>query len=132
MLRALLASVALLAAAAPAVSCTAVDIVAADKSVVAGRTMEWAFDMKWKLVSLPKGTRLTLTAPKTSGLPASEIETLYPLVGIAAGIIPGDPLLEGQNAEGLGMSGNFLPGFTTYQSVTPQDKSSVEILTFGA
>ena len=30
------------------------------------------------------------------------------------------------------MSGNFLPGFTTYQSVTPQDKSAVEILTFGA
>ena len=132
MMRALLASVALLAAGLPALSCTAVDIMAVDKSVVAGRTMEWAFDMKWKLVSVPKGAKLTLTAPKDLHLPAQEVETLYPLVGIAAGIIAGDPLLEGQNSEGLGMSGNFLPGFTTYQSVTPQDKSTVEILTFGA
>jgi len=50
--------------------------------------MEWAFDMKWKLVSVPKGAKLTLTAPKDSHLPAREVETLYPLVGIAAGIIP--------------------------------------------
>ena len=27
-------------------ACTAVDIVAGDKSVIAGRTMEWAFDMQ--------------------------------------------------------------------------------------
>ena len=37
---------------------------AADKSVVAGRTMEWAFDMKWKLVGAE--APLTLTAPKDS------------------------------------------------------------------
>ena len=30
------------------------------------------------------------------------------------------------------MSGNFLPGFTEYQTVTPQDKSYVSILGFGA
>ena len=91
MMRALLASVALLAAAAlPALSCTAVDIMAADKSVVAGRTMEWAFDMKWKLVSVPKGAKLRRSPPakRRSISPAREIETLYPLVGIAAGIIP--------------------------------------------
>jgi penicillin V acylase-like amidase (Ntn superfamily) len=132
MLRAIIASVALMGASLPALACTAVDIVATDKSVVAGRTMEWAFDMQWKLVSLPKGTKLTLAAPKGSGLPTNEVETLYPLVGIGAGVIPGNPLVEGQNAVGLGMSGNFLPGFTTYQSVKPQDKSYVEILNFGA
>jgi choloylglycine hydrolase len=132
MLRAIVASVALMAAGLPAISCTAVDITAADSTVIAGRTMEWAFDMQWKLISLPKGAKLTLTAPKDSGLPPKDVEILYPLVGIGAGIMPGNPLLEGQNSEGLGMSGNFLPGFTTYQSVTPQDKSAVEILSFGA
>lgn len=132
MLRAILTSVALVSLGLPAIACTAVDIVAADKTVVAGRTMEWAFDMKWEIVSLPKGTKLTLAAPKGLGLPTREVETLYPLVGVGAGILPGTPLVEGQNSEGLGMSGNFLPGFTTYQSVTPQDKSYVEILTFGA
>lgn len=132
MLRVILAWAALIAAELPAFACTAVDMVAADKTVVAGRTMEWAFDMQWKLVSLPKGTKLTLVAPKGSGLPTTEVETLYPLVGVGAGILPGSPLVEGQNSQGLGMSGNFLPGFTTYQTVTPQDKSYVEILTFGA
>jgi choloylglycine hydrolase len=132
MLRAIVASIALMGVSLPALACTAVDIVATDKSVIAGRTMEWAFDMQWTLVSQPKGSKLTLAAPKESGLPPKEVETLYPFVGVGAGVIPGKPLVEGQNAEGLGMSGNFLPGFTTYQSVTPQDKSYVEVLTFGA
>lgn len=131
MLRAILASAVLLIAA-PALACTAVDIMAADKTVVAGRTMEWAFPMKWTLVSLPKGAKLTLAAPKASGLPAKEVETLYPLVGVSSALIPGDPLVEGQNAEGLGMSGNFLPGFTEYETVKPEDKAYVEILSFGA
>lgn len=132
MLRFLLASVALIGAAVPALACTAVDIKAADGTVVAGRTMEWAFDMKWTLVSLPKGTKLALTAPKASGLPDKDVETLYPVVGVSSALIPGNPLLEGQNAEGLGMSGNFLPGFTEYQTVAPQDKAYVNVLTFGA
>jgi penicillin V acylase-like amidase (Ntn superfamily) len=132
MLRVILSLCALISLELSAFACTAVDIMASDKTVVAGRTMEWAFDMQWKLVSLPKGTKLTLVAPQGLGLPTLEVETLYPLVGVGAGILPGSPLVEGQNAEGLGMSGNFLPGFTTYQSVTPQDKSYVEILTFGA
>ena len=132
MLRAFLLSAALIGAGLPALACTAVDMVAADKSVIAGRTMEWAFDMKWTLVSLPKGTKLTLTAPQDSGLAARDVETLYPVVGVGAGVIKGTPVLEGQNSEGLGMSANFLPGFTAYQKVTPQDKAAVEILTFGA
>lgn len=132
MLRTLVASLALAGAASSALACTAVDMMAADKTVVAGRTMEWAFDMRWTLVSLPKGTKLALAAPKALGLPVKEVETLYPVVGVGAALIPENPLLEGQNSEGLGMSGNFLPGFTTYQTVTPQDKNYVEVLTFGA
>ena len=120
------------AALTPALACTAVDIMAADKSVIAGRTMEWAFDMKWTLVSRPKGTELTLSAPKDLNLPARTEKTKYAVVGVSANIIPGGSILEGQNSAGLGMSGNFLPGFTQYQSVTPQDKNYVEILTFGA
>lgn len=63
MLRLLAATVSMVAIAHSALACTAVDIVAADGSVVAGRTMEWAFDMKWTLVSVPKGTRFTLPTP---------------------------------------------------------------------
>lgn len=132
MLRGLATSLALLGAANPALACTAVDIVAADRSVVAGRTMEWAYDMDWTLASFPKGTALSLTAPSDLGLPAREVATTHAFVGVSAGIIPGGAVLEGQNDAGLGMSGNFLPGFTGYQTVTKDDTSYVSILTFGA
>lgn len=115
-----------------AVACTAVNVVAADKTVIAGRTMEWAFDMKWTLKSIPKGTPLTLTAPTDLGLPEKKVQTLHAAVGISAEVIPGGAIIEGQNAAGLGMSGNFLPGFTTYQTVTRTDTAYVSILGFGA
>lgn len=113
-------------------ACTAVDIVAADKSVVAGRTMEWAYDMQWTLVSLPRGTAIVLSAPPSLKLPSTTSMTKYAVVGVSAGVIPGGALLEGQNSAGLGMSGNFLPGFTQYQTVAPTDRSYVSILAFGS
>jgi penicillin V acylase-like amidase (Ntn superfamily) len=131
MLRSILAAVSVIATVNASFACTAVDIVAADKSVIAGRTMEWAFDMKWTLVSQPRGTEITLSAPADLKLPEIKMATKYPVVGVSAGIIPGGALVEGQNAEGLGMSGNFLPGFTEYQSVSKDDKNYVSILSFG-
>lgn len=132
MIRALAIALPLLTTAGAALACTAVDLIAADRSVIAGRTMEWAFDMKWTLVSQPKGTALSLSAPKSTGLPARTVVTKYPVVGVSAGIIPGGALLDGQNSEGLSMSGNFLPGFTQYQTVAPQDRDYQSILTFGS
>lgn len=117
---------------APVMACTAVEVNASDGTVIAGRTMEWAFDMQWALVNLPKGTPLTMTATPALKLPPVSIASKYSVVGIKPGIIPGDTILEGQNEAGLGMSGNFLPGFTEYQTVAPQDKSYVSILGFGA
>lgn len=114
-----------------ALACTAVDIVAADRSVIAGRTMEWAYDERWNIVTFPKGTQLTLDAPPALKLPARTVATRYAVIGLSPGIVPGNALLEGQNAVGLAMSANFLPGFTEYQKVTPQDSGYVSILTFG-
>ncbi|QYZ70351.1 choloylglycine hydrolase family protein [Neotabrizicola shimadae] len=132
MLKSLLASVALLAGAHAGLACTAVDILAADKTMIAGRTMEWAFDMKWTLVGQPAGTELTLTAPPDTGLPAKTVKTTYGVMGISAEIFPGGAIIEGQNTAGLGMSGNFLPGFTEYQTVTKDDTEYVSVLGFGA
>lgn len=129
MLRTIAAALSLAVMSHAALACTAVDIVAADRSVIAGRTMEWAFDMKWTLESVPKGTSFTLPAPK--GMAARTVTTGYALVGVSAEVIPGGALLEGQNEAGLGMSGNFLPGFTDYQQVRPGDTDYVEILSFG-
>ena len=113
-------------------ACTAVNIVAKDGSVVAGRTMEWAFDMKWQLTANPKGMPISLSAPASLKLPITSLSSKYAFVAIAPGVLAGPPAyLEGQNEAGLGISGNFLPGFTQYQTVTPQDKNYVSILNLG-
>lgn len=130
--RVLAAGLLLAGASGSALACTAVDITAADGTVIAGRTMEWAFDMKWALRSFPKGTELTLSAPAPLGLPARTVATTHAFVGVSAEVIPGGAVLEGQNDAGLGMSGNFLPGFTEYQTVTAADADYVSILEFGS
>jgi len=119
---------------APLVSnaCTAVNVIAKDGSVVAGRTMEWAFEMKWELIANPKGTSIPLTAPASLKLPATNQSSKYAFIGVAPGVLQGTPAyLEGQNEAGLAISGNFLPGFTEYQTVTPQDKKYVSVINFG-
>lgn len=113
-------------------ACTAINVIAKDGGVVAGRTMEWAFDMKWELVANPRGTSIALTAPGSLQLPAITLSSKYAFVGVAPGVLQGSPAyLEGQNEAGLAISGNFLPGFTEYQTVTPQDKHYVSVINFG-
>jgi choloylglycine hydrolase len=112
-------------------ACTAIDIQTKDGVVIAGRTMEWAFEMQWQVLSLPAGTPYQMTAPPSLKLPAIALKTKYAVVGIGPGILPGNVLIEGQNSAGMGVSGNFLPGFTKYQTVAPLDKEYVSILDFG-
>ena len=113
-------------------ACTAINLTAKDGTVIAGRTMEWPLEMKWELLAMPKGTPIEISAPIDLKLPATKISSKYAFVGIAPGILEGAPaFLEGQNEVGLGMSGNFLPEFTEYQSITAEDKQYVSIVNFG-
>ena len=66
-------------------ACTAVNVIAKDGSVVAGRTMEWAFDMKWELIANPKGTNIPMTAPASMKLPSTTLASKYAFVGVAPG-----------------------------------------------
>lgn len=131
----LVGSMALVLAFAPVAgnACTAVNVAAKDGSVIAGRTMEWAFDMNWLLISNPKGSTIPITAPASMKLPSANLSSQYAFIGVAPGVLQGAPAyLEGQNEAGLGISGNFLPGFTEYQVVTPQDKKYVSVINFGS
>ena len=128
-----LAALAVFGCVHPVFACTAVNIEAKDGSVVAGRTMEWNMEMKWTINSIPQGTRLRASAPETVELPVIQNISKYSILGISPGVIPGQPaLLEGQNSVGLSMSGNFMPGFTEYQSVNNSDSKYVSVLDFGA
>lgn len=115
----------------PSQACTAVDVQAKDGTMIAGRTMEWAYDSKWQVVNMPKGSEFSMSAPPGLNLPTVNKTTQYGIVGVGPGILSGVAFVEGQNTAGLGMSGNFLPGFTQFQKVTSSDKDYVSILEFG-
>lgn len=110
-------------------ACTAVDVQAKDGSVIAGRTMEWAFDMNWQLLYYPKGTSFELSAPANSGHDAIKLKSKYAIFGVGTAL-EDNAMLDGQNSAGLALSGNFLPGFTQYQTVSKQDKKYLSILEF--
>ena len=112
-----------------ALACTAVEVKAKDGSIVAGRTMEWAYDMDWRLLFYPAGTSYQLTAPSSVKLQPLVYKSKYAVLGIGTGLA-NDSMLEGQNSAGVGLSGNFLPGFTEYQTVTAKDKKYLSILEF--
>jgi choloylglycine hydrolase len=109
------------------IACTAVDVTAKDGSVMAGRTMEWAFDMQWQFLYYPKGTQYNLTAPDNLSLKPIPITNKYALFGIGTAL-ENDAILDGQNSEGLAISGNFLPGFTQYQAVNAKDTKYLSVL----
>lgn len=112
-----------------ALACTAVDVKAQDGSVVAGRTMEWAYEMQWNLLFYPQGSTYQLTAPTKNGQKAETQVSRYAVLGIGTGMEK-NAMLEGQNSAGLGVSGNFLPGFTQYQTVSAKDHQYLSVLEF--
>lgn len=114
------------------IACTAVNTVAKDGTVVAGRNLDWFFDMGWTLKVMPQGSPVILSGPSQSNIPTQTLPSKYAFIGIFPAIVKkGDIFLEGQNSAGLGMSGNFLPEFTQFQKVTPEDKHAISLLNFG-
>lgn len=111
-------------------ACTAVDITSKDGSVIAGRTMDWSWEMQWELIYAPQNSEYTLSAPSKLKLPTLHNKTKYAFFGVGSRLA-NDALLEGQNSAGLALSGNYLPQYTTYNEVTKNDKKYVSILEVG-
>lgn len=111
-------------------ACTAINIKATDGSVVAGRTMEWTFPMDWEILYSPAGSKFTLSAPTNSNLPNKTIISKYDILGVDSGLA-NNAILEGQNSEGLGLSGNFIPGYTEYSIISKNDKNYLSVIDFG-
>ena len=68
-------------------ACTAVNTMAKDGTVVAGRNMDWAFDMKWTLMVMPQGTPVLLSAPAKMNLPAEQLSSKYAFIGVSPAIL---------------------------------------------
>ena len=92
-------------------ACTGIRLIATDKGVVYGRTMEWgAFDLYSRVAIIPRGYSFTGLTP--DGLNGKRWKAKYGVVGLDGG--GEDYLTDGMNEEGLTVGLFYLPGFTSY------------------
>jgi choloylglycine hydrolase len=111
-----------------ALGCTDVLVVAKDKTVIVGRTMEFAADLHSNFYTSPRGRTFTNSSPdgKPTATWKSQYGYLY-LDGMNFGTT-----IDGMNEKGLSFEYLFMPGFTTYQSIKPgQEAQAVPYLAFG-
>ncbi len=107
-----------LLAAAPALACTDVRIMASDGSAFSVRTMEFAEDLKSDAVIVPRGHQVSSPAPNGKGLAWT---SKYGFVGM--NVFGEDFYTDGLNEKGLGLGALYLPGETEYQKVKPGDEA---------
>lgn len=106
----------------PALACTDIQVAAKDGSQVIARTMEFALNMNSQLVSTPRSTAFTTTAP--DGKPAMSWKSKYGYLmmnGLGQMFT-----VDGMNEQGMTFEYLYLPGFTQYQTV-PAGKNSQAI-----
>lgn len=99
-----------LLAAVPAEACTSFVLPTAGGSRIYARTMEFAVDMKSQMTGIPRGFRVTATAPDDGG--AMTWTGKYAAVGMNAFGLPA--LLDGVNEKGLAGGVLYFPGFAQY------------------
>lgn len=113
--------------------CTSFRLKARDGTVLVGRTMEFALDLGWKMMVVPRGTRFTGTAPGEDGHPW---EATHSFLGISA--LGRRSAVDGINDAGLYAALLYLPGFAGYQShhdvapsklVAPDEVASLALAT---
>lgn len=97
-------------------ACTGITLRAADGAVVQGRTMEWgSFDMKSRLVIIPRGHAFTTRMP--DGKAGLSWTGKYGVVGLDA--VDQDIIVDGMNEQGMSVGLYYLPGFAEYQPYEP-------------
>ena len=127
----LMAVAILLATVAQAAACTGITLVAADGSVVRGRTLEFGQPIDSDVILIPRGLAFTATTPdgKANGL---HWTAKYAAAG-ANGV--GMPVLvDGLNEKGLSGGIFYFPGFAGYQDIAPGEEAQAvapwELLTW--
>jgi choloylglycine hydrolase len=107
----------LLALTTAAQACTTLLLKAKDGSVVSGRTMEFAFDMKSEVIVVPAGTTMKGTLP--NGAMGISYTTKYGMMG--ANALGFNVIVDGINDHGLFVSDLYFPGYAGYAEVTPEN-----------
>jgi choloylglycine hydrolase len=113
--------------------CTAFRLRATSGEVIVGRTMEFALDLGWRLMAVPRGAAFTGTGPEGAGRSWS---ARHGFVGVSA--LGRSSATDGLNEAGLYAGLLYLPGYASYQStdgvpaqdvVSPDEVASLVLAT---
>jgi choloylglycine hydrolase len=100
-----------------AVACTGIRIKPTDGSVIVGRTMEFATDLRSNIIVIPRDTELLGTAPGAKA--GVRWRSKYAVVGANAFDYP--VIVDGLNEKGLAVAIFYFPGYAMYQEVKEED-----------
>lgn len=102
-------------------ACTGISFTAADGSIVAARSIEWATErLDSKYVVVPRGHAFTSLAP--NGNEGMRFTSKYGFVGVR--VMSDDLIVEGLNEKGLNAGLFFFPGYGSYNDFDPFRKST--------
>ncbi len=100
-----------------ATACTGITLHPKDGSIIFGRTLEFAMDMKSNIIVVPRGRDYVGTVPGDQ--PGLRWTTKYGIVGTNAFEMP--VTLDGLNEQGLCVGLFYFPGYAKYNAVKPAD-----------
>jgi choloylglycine hydrolase len=115
----LLAGLMVLAAVGHTLACTGITLVAADGSVVRGRTLEFGRPMDSDVILIPRGRAFTGTTPdgKDEGLQWTGTYAAAGANGVGLPII-----VDGLNEKGLSGGLFYFPDFASYQEIAASER----------
>ncbi|XP_057300278.1 penicillin acylase-like [Hydractinia symbiolongicarpus] len=105
-------------------SCTEFFIKTKDKNVLVGRTMEFATDLKSKVVLKAIGTQEKSSLPPSCGQ-ASPLEWSYKYNVLCLNALKQPVCTDGVNSAGLSVGVLYLPQYTVYDNVTQHACSDI-------
>ncbi len=106
-------------ATSPGFACTGISLKAADGAAIRGRTLEFGFPLKSKVIVIPAGKAFSGTLP--DGSKGLTFESRYALVGANALDMP--VIIDGINDQGLSVGLFYFPNYAKYTDVTPENGS---------
>lgn len=104
----------------PAQACTSLVLPASDGSMIYGRTMEFAMDIKSEMIAIPRHLDLHATTP--GGKNGLDWQGKYAAIGMNAFGLP--VLLDGINEKGLAGGVLYFPGEASYQSFNEANRKN--------
>ena len=98
-------------------ACTGIRLIAKDGGIVAGRSLEFGFDLQSQVMVVPAGTTLTGTLPdRAKGI---SYTTKYGFAG--ANALGKIAIVDGINDQGLYVGLFYFPGYASYPDVTREN-----------